>query len=271
MSDEDKGKQLLSAVERLVSGNDTLRAHVAVCELKAKTRAPEASKSADTLRQLTAQELTRSYSNRAAIAGGVSAVPALIPGVGSLAAGIAGTFAELAYLLKTEVELCLSIAHVYGFDIDEPQERQLAFLLAAVSTYDASGRNFFVDVVRAEGVAIWNYGSRVLARMLIKAMTVLALSYVYRGLLRMVPVLGIVIGSGMNKVLTQRVGARASRDLRTRRDLVERAAPVKKAVVKKAAAKKAAAKKKRPSPQPSPRSQGEGAPRKRKLAVVSSK
>ena len=243
MSDEEKGKQLLSAVERLVSSSETLRAHVVVCEARAKARAPEASKSKDTFRQLIAQELTRSYSNRAAIAGGATALPALIPGVGSLAAGIAGTFAELAYLLKTEVELCLSIAHVYGFDIDEPQERQLAFLLAAVSTYDASGKNFFVDVVRAEGVAIWNYGPRVLGRMVIKAMTALALAYVWRGLLRMVPVLGIVIGSGMNKVLTQRVGDRASRDLRTRRDLarpVKAPAPKKKRVAKK----KAAAKKK---------------------------
>lgn len=228
--DEAKGEQLLSAVERLVSSNETLRAHVKVCEARAKARAPEAGRKADTLRQLTAQELTASYSNRAAIAGGVSGVPALIPGFGSIAAGVAGTFAELAFLLKTEVELCLSIAHVYEFDIDEPQERQLAFLLAAVSTYDASGRNFFVDVVRAEGVAIWNYGSRVLARMLIKAMTVLALAYVWRGLLKMVPVLGMVIGSGMNKVLTQRVGARAALDFRTRRELVPKvkAAPKKK-------------------------------------------
>lgn len=251
MSDEAKGKQLLSAVERLVSSNDTLRELVAECEARAKRKAPESSKTRDTLRQLTAQELSRVYSNRAAVAGGVTAVPALIPGVGSLAAGVAGTFAELAYLLKTEVELCLSIAHVYEFDIDEPQERQLAFLLAAVSTYDASGRNFFVDVVRAEGVAIWNYGPRVLARMLIKAMTVLALTYVWRGLLRMVPVLGIVIGSSMNKVLTQRVGERASRDLRTRRDLVKREAvkapqAKKPKVPKKAPQKKGSARAKKP-------------------------
>jgi uncharacterized protein (DUF697 family) len=251
-SDEVKGKQLLSAVERLVSSNDTLRTHVAVCEARAKARSPEASKSKDTFRQLVAQELTRSYSNRAAIAGGATALPALIPGVGSLAAGIAGTFAELAYLLKTEVELCLSISHVYGFDIDEPQERQLSFLLAAVSTYDASGKNFFVDVVRAEGVAIWNYGSRVLARMVIKAMTALALAYVWRGLLRMVPVLGIVIGSGMNKVLTERVGERASRDLRTRRDLIK----VKPTAAAPKKTKKLAAVKKKPA-------------RKTKLAVVS--
>lgn len=252
-SDEVKGRQLLSAVERLVSSNDTLRTHVAVCEARAKARAPEASKSKDTFRQLVAQELTRSYSNRAAIAGGATALPALIPGVGSLAAGIAGTFAELAYLLKTEVELCLSISHVYGFDIDEPQERQLSFLLAAVSTYDASGKNFFVDVVRAEGVAIWNYGSRVLARMVIKAMTALALAYVWRGLLRMVPVLGIVIGSGMNKVLTERVGERASRDLRTRRDLMKVKAPTAAPAPRK---KKLTAAKKKPA-------------KKAKLAVVS--
>ncbi len=211
--DETKGKQLLTAVERLVSTNEALREHVKVCQIKAKGEGLDG----------VAAELTRSYSNRAAIAGGASSLPALIPGIGSIAAGIAGTFAELAYLLKTEVELCLSIAHVYGFDIDDPKERQLAFLLAAVGTYDAGGKNFFADVVRAEGVALWNYGPRVMARMVLKAMTALALSYVWRGLLRMVPVLGIAIGSGMNKVLTQRVGERAMRDFRTRRELVREA------------------------------------------------
>jgi hypothetical protein len=133
---------------------------------------------------------------------------------------VAGTLAELAYVLKCEVELCLSIAHVYGFDIEEKKERQLAFFLAAVSTYDSDGKNFLADVIRAEGVAIWNYSPRVLGRMLVKAMTALALSYLGRGLTRMIPVLGIVIGSSMNKVLTQRVGDRATRELRTRRELM---------------------------------------------------
>jgi hypothetical protein len=220
MSDEEKGKQLLSAVERLVSPNQTLLEVIAQAEETARERSPEAAKQKDTLKGLTAQQLTRVYSNRAAIAGGASAIPALIPGFGTLAAGVAGTLAELAYVLKCEVELCLSIAHVYGFDIEEKKERQLAFFLAAVSTYDSDGKNFLADVIRAEGVAIWNYSPRVLGRMLVKAMTALALSYLGRGLTRMIPVLGIVIGSSMNKVLTQRVGDRATRELRTRRELM---------------------------------------------------
>jgi uncharacterized protein (DUF697 family) len=243
--DEEKGRQLLSAVERLVSSNETLRGESAACEAKAKARAAEASKNKDTLRGLIAQELTRTYSNRAAIAGGASALPALIPGIGSIAAGLAGTFAELAYVLKTEVELCLSIAHVYGFDIDDPRERQLAFLLAAVGTYDAGGKNFFADVVRAEGVAIWNYGPRVLARMIVKAMTALALGYVWRGFVKMVPVLGVAIGSGMNKVLTQRVGERAARDFMTRRELMQEDPTAPKA--KPVAKKKTASRKKKPA------------------------
>ncbi|MFO0596859.1 MAG: EcsC family protein [Myxococcaceae bacterium] len=247
-SDEEKGRQLLSAVERLVSDNAVLRAEIAACETRAKARLGEGSHSRDAVRELVAQELTRTYSNRAAIAGGASALPALLPGLGSLAAVVTGTFAELAYVLKTEVELCLSIAHVYGFDIDDPRERQLAFLLAAVGTYDAGGKNFFVDVVRAEGVALWNYGPRVITRMVIQAMTAVALMYVWRGFIKMVPVLGIAIGGGLNKVLSQRVGARAARDFKMRRELMrqEPTAPKGKRVTPPRAAKATKPAKKKP-------------------------
>jgi uncharacterized protein (DUF697 family) len=244
-TDEAKGKQLLTAVERLVASSDTIREVVLVADARAKAHATEATKSKDTLRELTAKELIRTYSNRAAIAGGATAVPALIPGLGSLAAGIAGTFAELAYLLKCEVELCLSMAHLYGFDIDDPKERQLAFLLASVGTYDAGGKNFFADIVKAEGVAIWNYGPRTVGKYVLKAMTALALAYVWRGFIKMVPILGIVIGTGVNKVLTQRVGERVMADLRTRRDLLEgpgEQAPRARRPAKKKAAGKAARK-----------------------------
>lgn len=240
-SDEARGRQLLTAVERLVASNDTIREVVLVADVRAKAHAPEATKSKDTLRELTAKELITLYSNRAAIAGGATAVPALIPGLGSLAAGVAGTFAELAYLLKTEVELCLAMSHLYGFDIDDAKERQLAFLLASVGTYDAGGKNFFADLVKAEGVAIWNYAPRSMGKFVLKAMTALALAYVWRGFVKMVPILGIVIGSGVNKVLTKRVGERVMADLRTRRDLIRERGEV--TATSRRAPKKNAAKK----------------------------
>jgi len=242
--DVEKGKKLLSAVERIVASNDTIREMVAVAQAKAKQK--EAARKPDTLRELTAAELVRTYSNRAAIAGGAAGLPALIPGVGSIAAAVAGTFAELAYLLKCEVEMTLALTHLYGFDIEEPKERQLAFLMASVGTYDASGGNFFADVVRAEGVAIWNYGPRRLGRLVLVAMTSLALMYVWRGFLKAIPFLGMAIGSTVNKVLTQRVGERVATDLRTRVDLDGGPGAGKKAAPKKKAPRKKAPKKRPP-------------------------
>lgn len=253
--DEEKGRSLLTAVERLVTSNEAIRQRVAECEARAK--ATEAgAKNRQTQRDFAAQELIRSYSNRAAIAGGAAAAPALIPGVGSFAAVVAGSFAELAYLLKCEVEMSLALSHLYGFDIDEPKERQLAFLMASVGTYDAGGKNFFADVARAEGVAVWNYGPRRLAGFVLTAMTGVALTWVWRGFFKAVPVLGIVIGTSMNKVLTKRVGDRVMTDLRTRRELFAtehkqaRAAARKPAATPKAAVKPKAAAKPKPRPKP---------------------
>lgn len=215
MNDEEKGKKLLTAVERIVASSASIKATVAAARAKVK-----GDLKGDALRDATARELIRSYSNRAAIAGGVSGLPGLLPGLGSIALAIGGGLAELTFLLKWEVEMTLGLSHLYGFDIDDPRERQLGYLMASVGTYDATGKNFFVDVMKVEGTAIWNYAPRAVGRMVVSAMAMIAAMYVWRGLLKAVPFLGMAVGSSMNKVLTQRVGTRCMRDCKTRRELM---------------------------------------------------
>jgi len=229
-ADEEKGRQLLTAVERILASTDSLRAVAEECRAKVKA---SASGGPDALRDAAAAEVVRHYSLRAAIAGGVAAAPALVPGVGSLGVMLGGALAELGYLLKCEVEMVLTLSHLYGFDIDETQERQIAFLMASVGTHDArSGQNFLVDAAQAEGVAIWNYGPRKAGKMVLSAMTKLALMWVWRGFARLIPVVGIVIGTSVNKVLTTKVGERAAKDLRTRRALKSSEARAEKATAR---------------------------------------
>lgn len=252
MSEDEKGRKLLTAVERIVASSDSIKSTVDAARAKVKGELKGAA-----LRDATAKELIRSYSNRAALAGGASGIPAaLLPGIGSIAAAVGGGLAELTFLLKWEVEMALAMSHLYGFDIDDPRERQLGFLMASVGTYDATGKNFFVDIAKVEGTAIYNYAPRALSRLVVTAMATVAALYVWRGLLKAVPFLGIAIGTGMNKVLTQRVGARCMRDCQMRRELMaEEDAPAPKAAAapkkKKARAKKPAVKVK-PAPVPAP-------------------
>ena len=161
------------------------------------------------------------FSNRAALSGGLAAAPALIPGAGTLVAAVGGGLADVGFLLKFEVEMALTLSHLYGFDIRKDDERQLAFLLASVSTYDArSGDNVLLDMAKAEGVAIWKYAPREVSKVLVGVLTKLALQQLSKGLVRAIPLVGIAVGSTLNKVLTGRVGARCIRDLGKRRDFL---------------------------------------------------
>lgn len=250
MTDEEKGKKLLTAVERIVASSESIRATVEGARVRVKGELK-----GEALREATGVELIRGYSNRAALAGGVSGLPGLIPGFGSIALAIGGGLAELTFLLKWEVEMALGLSHLYGFDIDDPRERQLGFLMASVGTYDATGKNFFADVMKVEGTAIWNYAPRAIGRMVVSAMAMVAALYVWRGLLKAVPFVGMAVGSGMNKVLTQRVGNRCMRDCRTRRELMAdqpKAASTPAAKKGKAKAKPKAKAKAKAGPAPKP-------------------
>jgi hypothetical protein len=216
-------------VERLVAGNEKLRREAATCRAVAKSQAGDVPE-----REAAAAEAVRRYSNRAALAGGASALPGVIPGAG-LAIGVGSVLAEVAVLLKLEVEMALVLLELHGFDIDDPRERQLGFLMASVATYEAGAKhNVVVDFARAEGEAVWNYAPRRLARMTVSFMALILAVRFARGLIKLVPFVGIAIGTGMNKVLTTRVGQRIRRDLRARRDLMrEGAKPKAKASPKK--------------------------------------
>lgn len=217
--DDEQGRKLLTAVERIVGSSAAIKATVEGVQATLKSTQPELK--GPELRSAVAAELVKHYSNRAAIAGGASALPGLIPGWGSIVAAVGGTFAELTLLLKWEVEMALALSHLHGFDIEQPSERQLAFLMASVGTYDAGGKNFFADIARLEGTAIWNYAPRRIARFVAQALAALAAMYIWRGFFKAIPVLGIGIGAVTNKVLTQKVGDRCVRDLQTRRELMK--------------------------------------------------
>lgn len=117
-----------------------------------------------------------------------------------------------------EVEMALALTLHYGFDLEDDEERQLAFLLASVATHDThTGKSFFKDVARVEGTAIWNYTPRRVARFMVQTLVILlALNFGWRSVLKALPVVGVGIGVGANKLLTMKVGKRCMSDLQAR-------------------------------------------------------
>lgn len=203
MEENASGRKLLNAVERLIDQPEQIEQLVTKLRREAEPGIDHVS-----------ERIISHYSNRSALAGAVSSLPGMIPGVGTLTVAFGTTLLEMAAVLKLEVEMCLALAHAHGFDIRSRTERQLSLLLGAVHTHEVeAGRNILVDIGVVSGTALWNYTPRELHKLALRAFSALALgwasTYVTKGILHAIPVLGIGIGAGVNKTLTTRVGRNA--------------------------------------------------------------
>jgi len=207
---EPDGQKLLHAVERLLEDADSIIATVE----RLKSLVPPGPTAEDE----TGERVIALYSNRSALSGGATAIPALLPGVGTLTAVAGGALLDMAFMLKFEVEMVLALSHLYGFDIHSEKERQVAFLLASIKTCDVKGgRNLFLDLAEAESTAIWNYAPREAGKLLVTVLSKLVLLTSGRVLSKAIPLVGILVGTGANKILTRQVGYRCREEIRGRR------------------------------------------------------
>jgi hypothetical protein len=236
------GAALLKAVERIVEAPAQIRAKVAAAERRARGALPDDATEAQ-VRASLERALISQYSNKTALAGGAAALPSILPGVGTLASALGGGVLDMTLCLKFEIEMVLALTSSRGYDIEDPRERQLAYLLAAAHTYEASGgrTGALADLVKTEADAIWHYTPRQLGKLVSAAFVKLALQLAGRGLARAIPLVGVVVSTAANKTLTGRVGRAVVRALDERESRRSKKAAAPAAGKRRAGARRSAA------------------------------
>ena len=197
------GHKLLNAVERMI-------AKPAAIETLVADYAAEHGGDIEAL----SRRIISHYSNRSALAGGLAALPGMVPGLGTLTVAFGTSLADMAMVLKLEVELVLALARAHGVDIRDSAERRLAFLVAAVNVAEVeSGRNVLLDIGAVSLTAVLRYTPRELEKAVAHLFGLLAIAmaakYLPCAAVRAVPFVGIAVGAGLNKALTARVGQNA--------------------------------------------------------------
>jgi uncharacterized protein (DUF697 family) len=196
-----RGERLLTATERLVSDPQELIGYVEA--LKATQRSKQPSECRRTL----AERIIGSYSSRSALAGALTAAPAILPGLGSTAAVVAGSVVDMTLMLKHEVEMILCLTYLYGHDIRLERERWIAYVLAGVRTYEAQGgRPLLIDMLDIELDVLPKYSPRQLAKIAVMVLGKASLLSASRVMVKAVPFVGIAVSASANKLLTAGVG-----------------------------------------------------------------
>jgi uncharacterized protein (DUF697 family) len=209
-----RGERLLTAVERLVEDCDDLIAYVETLKSAAGSEMDEEDRI-----EALATQIIDDYSRRSAISGGVTSLPALLPGGGSAVALVGGVLADMTFLLKHDVEMILCLSYVFGHDIRDEKERWLAYVLAGMRTYQArENRNYMVDLLEVQLDALPKYTSRELFKIAATVLGRIALLSVSRGFVKALPFIGIAVSASTNKFMTWSVGWWCVEALERRRD-----------------------------------------------------
>lgn len=153
--------------------------------------------------------------------GGLVSVPAAIPGVGMMGSLLAGITADLAYLVRTQIELCYGISIAYDVQMDE--EELMAVSLALLG--------FSGSAEAAKGIAV---------RTLRGVVDEMSIAYLRKGIpdsaldvsaklaprfagkaYRFIPFLGIPISASLNIASTMMIGNQARKYFSTWEDSTE--------------------------------------------------
>jgi uncharacterized protein (DUF697 family) len=209
-----RGERLLSAVERLVEDPADLIAHVETLKSANGSIADE-----DERVEAIARQIIDDHSRRAAIAGGITAMPGLLPGGGSLVTLVGGVLADMTFVLKYEVEMILCLSYLYDYDIRADKERWLAYVLAGLRTYGAQDdRNYLTDLLEIQLDTLPKYTPRELFKLAATVLGKIALVKVSRGFVKALPFVGIAVSASTNKFMTSSLGWTCVEALERRRN-----------------------------------------------------
>ena len=185
---ENDARKVIKVLEKILASNDSIRA---LCD-KNKKIAERLAKPENVERR-TSQLIIMHYSNLCAAGGGASALPGLIPGIGLIYSLLGTTAINAFLLLKFQLEMCLALTHLAGFDIDDPRERKIAFLVACAALEDAYDEEKEPTIGTVLDLAIHEYSTRELSKSLVKAVARVMMMFLAKRWTRLFPFVGIGI------------------------------------------------------------------------------
>lgn len=210
---QNDAREVVLVLDKIVASNESIKN---ACQ-KAVLCAEKLTTDEHKREKYAARMIVMHYSNLVAAGGGASAVPGMIPFIGPILSifGLAALDAIIA--LKFELEMTLALSHLAGFDIDDPRERKIAFLLVCASleeAYDSEKEPSLKEIV---DLAMSEFSTRELSKTLAKTLARVIVMMSSKRLARFFPIVGIAIGASVNKILSARTGRECWRAIKHRK------------------------------------------------------
>ena len=206
---EDKGSRLLSFVQAIAISPQDAR-HMSKQYLEqSRNRYPKDSPWQHQVR--AADAIIKRHAKLAAVVGATTALPGVVPGVGTAIATLGGGVTDVGLCMKMQVDMCLCLAAVFDYDIASEDARHLVFLVAVSGALQHGGTEAGVRVGSKSGVRMLNQYLKGSALATLKqSFARVGVRFTRVGLEKAIPLgIGVGLGVGFNYGFTKYIGRQA--------------------------------------------------------------
>ena len=168
-------------------------------------------KTDDEIKNLTVKKIISNYSYFTSFIGGATALTSVIPGLGQVVAVFGGAAADAALCMKYQIEMTMSLAVVYGHDIEIEEEKRLCMIIAGLGAIN--------EAAKVGGKAVGSKAFVKMAQQYLKGSTLVAVREIFKkvgitftrkAVEKAIPFgIGVIIGAGANKGLSIYIGNKA--------------------------------------------------------------
>lgn len=201
---------LLKAVELILADPADIKKQVAAMEIQCYGQYG-GEKSEAEIRELIVNRIIKNYSYYTAFAGGATALAGIIPGLGQLIATVGGATADAALTMKWEIEMVMAIAAVYKRDITLEDEKLLCFLIAGLGVTSEAAKKAGKEAAEKAFIKMLReYMKGPILAAVKEVFKKIGVTFTRKAVEKAVPFgVGVILGAGANKLLTQYVGGKA--------------------------------------------------------------
>ena len=208
-SNEDRESRLLKIVESLAISPEDAQAIAERYLNQSRSKFPSDSEWQHQLR--AADQVVTRYARMAGMVGGSTSLSGIIPGLGTAVAVVGGAAADTAVSMKLQVDMCMCLAAVFGYDVLSEDARYLVFLIAATGSLQRAGVEAGSKLGSQAGVRMLNEYLRGATLQAVKhAFRRVGVTFTRKAVAKAIPFgVGVAIGAGANYGLTRYVGKEA--------------------------------------------------------------
>jgi len=203
---EENSSSLMKMVEAIAISPQDARELVEQYETQARKSAPSAS--ADKIQDAVVEKIISRYSKLAATSGAATALPGIIPGVGTAISAVGGGLADVSVCMKLQIDMTMCLAMAINGRLSNEDAKHMSFIIALYGSLEQMGTTGATKIASQAGVRmVYQYLKGPTLQIIKELFSKIGIIFTQKAAAKVIPFgIGVVVGGAANYALTTYVG-----------------------------------------------------------------